>query len=278
VYYAAAHPTHGNKSHRMYVLGGPPATEDPGEGQWEFLGRIHGMPDHWAIDGTIVELNQNLYFIYSGWPLDDASESDLIQQIFIMKLSDPTTAASKPSIISAPELPWEFTRDEKGEHGINEGPQFLESPDKSWRGIVYSCGGSWTSEYKMAVLHYNHGDPLDPRSWPKGQEPLLRAYRYGQGPWGPGHGSFVALGEETLCIFHGTDSPTDGWANRKARCQRVVFTESGPFMGLYCAGKRSQASRSGLIGRLQRSLSKRIKEAGLQPRKDNTLRTLLESN
>ncbi|KAH8204940.1 hypothetical protein TruAng_000823 [Truncatella angustata] len=272
IYYAAANPARGNESHRMYVLGGPSATDDPTQGQWEFLGRIHGMPDQWAIDGTVFELNNALYFVYSGWPLDDHSNSDLTQQLFIMKLEDPTMAGSEPVMISAPEHPWEFTTDNNGAHGINEGPQFLKSPDGSWKGIVYSAAGSWTPRYKLAVLHYNGGDPLNPRSWPKGQQPLLESSGHDKGPWGPGHGSFINIGDETLCIFHGTDREDEGWENRKARCQRVMFTEVGPYMGHTCGHAESEKQpKKGLVDKLRRRLSKQ-KDEIVPDKKANSLK------
>ncbi|KAK8104289.1 alpha-L-arabinofuranosidase II [Apiospora kogelbergensis] len=264
IYYAAAHPKHGNKSHRMYVLGGPPATEDPTQGQWEFLGRIHGMPDQWAIDGTVFELHGGLYMVYSGWPLDSGDdESDLVQQLFIMKLDDPTMAADgcgEPVVISTPEQPWEFSRDGNGDHGINEGPQFLESPDGGWKGIVYSCAGSWTHEYKLAVLHYSGGDPLDPRAWPKGQEPPAPGW----------------LGRQRTLR-------TWAWELRVAGRQwrewgeRVFFTEGGPYMGIYCGGRDHATmvkAREGLMARIRRKLSKRKKRGdALQ-----TLTALLEGH
>ena len=218
------------------MLGGPSASEDPSQGQWECLGRITGMPDAWAIDATVFELDDGLYMMWSSWPADNPDESDLIQQLCIQKLELPTIAEGEPSVISSPEHPWEFSNDNNGAHGIQEGPQFLSSPDDQWRGIVYSCAGSWTREYKLAVLHYNGGDPLDPQSWHKAPEPLLQAASGGRGPFGPGHGNFMTVGENMICVFHGTDSPADGWNNRKARYQRVYFNENGPFMGQYCGG------------------------------------------
>ncbi|ETS81978.1 hypothetical protein PFICI_06980 [Pestalotiopsis fici W106-1] len=277
IYYAAANPARGSGSHRMYVLGGPPANEDPTLGQWEFLGRILGMPDQWATDGTVFELDNTLYFVYSGWPLDDHGHSDLTQQLFILKLDDPTIAASHPVMISAPEHTWEFTSDDNGAHGINEGPQFLESPDGKWKGIVYSAAGSWTHQYKLAVLHYNGGDPLNPRSWPKSQQPLLQASGHSKGPWGPGHGNFLSVGDETICVFHGTDSQHDGWENRKARCQRVVFSKHGPYMGNYC-GRDSTAKqvKGSLVSQLRRRFSKPQLELNPEASK-SSLKLLLEN-
>ncbi|KAI0178801.1 glycoside hydrolase family 43 protein [Hypoxylon sp. FL1284] len=256
VYYAAAHAARGNRSHRMYVLGGPAASEDPCLGRWEFLGRVRGLPDRWAIDGTVFAVGGHLYLAYSGWPLDrDPNDhSDLVQQLMVAKLESPIAVAATTGggdappvvVISRPEHPWEVTRDPNGVvHGINEGPQFLRSPDGAWQGLAYSCAGSWTRDYKMAVLRYLGGDPLRPDSWRKAREPLVQqttttttTTRDGESPplFGPGHGSFLQIpgagnDEFVLAVYHATDAPTDGWENRRARAQLVAFTDDGPYMG-----------------------------------------------
>lgn len=227
VYVAAAHPVHGNKSHRMYVLGGPAAHQDPTHGGWEYLGPIQGMDQRqWAIDGTIVHLNHQMYFVYSGWPVGEM-QSEKTQEIFIIRLRDPVTADSGATCLCEPREPWERS----GDAGINEGPQFLQAQDNSWVGVVYSCAGSWTKDYKMNTLQYIRGDPLNRSSWRKNMQPLISNNNGTSGPWGPGHGSFIHIGNETLGIFHATDRETDGWGNRKARMQRLVFRNGQPFMG-----------------------------------------------
>ena len=256
---------------------------------------MRGMPpDQWAIDGTVFELNDTLYFAYSGWPLGLDVDSivdgdrrvgggfaDLMQEIYITQLEDPITAVAGsdgvatssppppppdhrlhqqlqkqqpqqlPAVISRPDREWEFTMGLHGRHGVNEGPQFLRSPDGGWAGLVYSCGGSWTAEYKMATLRYLGGDPLSPASWRKSAAPLVET-RDPMGPWGPGHGSFLDLsdgnrdrdrdgdgdGGNVVAIFHATDNPTDGWVGRRARVQRVMFTPDGPFSKLRAKRRR----------------------------------------
>lgn len=85
----------------------------------------------------------------------------------------------------------------------------------------------------MATLRFLGGDPLLAQSWRKSREPLIQSLREEneRGPWGPGHGSFVQVGDEAFAVYHATDLPGDGRRNRKARVQRLVFAEGGPWMG-----------------------------------------------
>ncbi|KAK0937725.1 hypothetical protein LTR29_010726 [Friedmanniomyces endolithicus] len=244
IYFAGADKLHGNRSHRMYVLGGPPEGQDPHQGPWELLGPVHGMDQRqWAIDGTVFHIDGVLYFSYSGWPRQEhhsngwEDRDELVQQLFILRLSDPTTADSDATMISHPTESWERL----GERGaaINEGPQWLESPSGDWRGLVYSCSGSWTKHYKMASLEYLGGDPLDPWAWRKSEKPLLQNREDGIGPYGPGHGCFLHAGGETVALFHATDRDTDGNQNRRCRMQRVRWTASGPDMGGYVGAQTS---------------------------------------
>jgi GH43 family beta-xylosidase len=192
VYFCAAHPDKGNPSHRMYVLRGPHTSSDPMEptSKFSFEGQIQGLPDHWAIDGTVFHLNTELYLVYSGWPLH--SNDDLKQELFIAKMLDPVTADPSMGVhvISTPDYVWEKFKD-PGDgpwHEINEGPQWLEMD--TFKGIVYSCGASWTSGYQLGILQYIGGDPLQISSWRKQDQPLLCNNPSGKGPYAPGHCSY----------------------------------------------------------------------------------------
>ncbi|KAF1916638.1 glycosyl hydrolase [Ampelomyces quisqualis] len=190
IYFAAADSAVGNKSHRMYVLRGPASTSSPLDTTWDFCGRVGGLPDdQWAIDGTVLTLRSANYFVYSGWPLG-TTHNETRQELFIAEMRSPTACTgAAPTRISTPDLQFEFS----GLSGINEGPQFLASPDGRWLGIVYSCAGSWTSEYKMNVLYFTGAAPLDHASWCKSNTPLIQASRDATPPYGPGHGNFVML-------------------------------------------------------------------------------------
>lgn len=231
VYFAANDAKTGNRNHRMYVLAGPPADASPMEpDKWSFHGRMGGMPDdQWAIDGTVVTLQGKMYFVYSGWPLETHFDESR-QEIFIVEMTSPTDLTGRPVAISEPDMQFEFS----GKTGVNEGPQFLCSPDGRWSGIVYSCAGSWTSDYKMNMLNYTGGSPTDPSSWKKSNKPLLQSKQVDTPPYGPGHGNFVLVnlpnGPEVWGVFHATDAHT-GWDGRKARLMRVGWSDAGPFMG-----------------------------------------------
>ncbi|KAF2731929.1 Arabinanase/levansucrase/invertase [Polyplosphaeria fusca] len=232
-YFAADDPAHGNKSHRMYVLEGPPASQSPCDrSKWTFHGALAGMPpNQWAIDGTVLTLHGGLCFVYSGWPLNSANPADESkQELYLIEMLGPTACTGAPILISTPTHAWEFS----GRSGINEGPQILSSPDGRWLGIAYSCAGSWTSEYKMGVLEFRGGSPLDSRNWVKWGRPLLEASKDGKAPYGPGHGNFVGVsgpgGREVWGVFHATDRRT-GWEGRRARVMRVGWGPNGPYMG-----------------------------------------------
>ncbi|KAF2013888.1 glycoside hydrolase family 43 protein [Aaosphaeria arxii CBS 175.79] len=231
VYFAAAHPAFGNRTHRMYVLEGPSASESPLDAaKWKFHSKLHGMrDDQWAIDGTAITLQGTMYFVYSGWPIGETLSASK-QEIFIMKMESPTKVIAPPVRISSPDYQWEYS----GKSGINEGPQFLSSPDGRWTGIAYSCAGSWTSEYKMNVLHFSGGNPLNADHWKKWSRPLLASNKNNTPPYGPGHGNFVLVnGQSTPEVwgcFHATDEKT-GWEGRRARVMRVGWSDAGPYMG-----------------------------------------------
>lgn len=235
IYVAAAYPGKGNESHRMIVLRGPTVDRNPLDGNWEFIGPVDGLPQtQWQIDGTLFWINQAPYFVYSGWPIEDTSGVDkLIQELYIVRLANAYQAASQPVRISTPDHNWE----KFDNHAINEGPQWLEAPNGSWKGLVYSCGASWNESYKLNTLQWNGGDPLSPLSWIKSQRPLLteapNTPRAG-GPHGPGHGSFVTMEHEVFCIYHAIGNLSVGWEDRPAYCQRMSFANGYPEMGGCC--------------------------------------------
>ena len=208
-----------NENHRMYVL--ESKTSDP-MGEYLFKGKITDKTDKWAIDGTVLQVNeQDLYFIWSGWEGDQ----NVFQSIYIAKMSEPLTISSERVEISRPEYDWEKI----GKPHVNEGPQILFKDDKVF--IIFSASGSWTNDYCLGMLSANiNSDLLKPTSWKKHPTPMFfRA----EDVFGPGHASFVKSPneEEDWIVYHAAKEKDSGW-DRNIRMQAFTWDKEGmPFFG-----------------------------------------------
>jgi len=205
-----------NANHRMYVLENP--SPDPFQGEFTLKGKIFDPgSDRWAIDGTVLNLRDKLYFIWSGWEGDE----NVDQRLYIAPMSDPLTLSGPRVEISRPEHPWEV---KGGPPSINEGPQTLVRGGRVF--IVYSAAGSWTDHYCLGLLSAPaDADLLKPSSWRKGPRPVFAG---GNGVVAPGHGSFTTSpdGRQDWFIYHAARYPGAGWA-RSIRAQPFHFSRDG---------------------------------------------------
>lgn len=211
IYFAADNGT--NANHRMYVLEN--ASENPMTGTWEFKGKITDSTDRWAIDGTVLEVNGELYFIWSGWEETDGS----FQNLYIAKMSNPWTISSERVLISTPDHDWETSPGK-----INEGPEI------NIRGntisLVYSANASWTDSYCLGLITADiNADLLKPASWVKRDKPIFSS---ANGVYGPGHHSFTTSpdGSEDWIIYHAARWPGSGWT-RNVRAQKFTWNADG---------------------------------------------------
>lgn len=209
IYFAADNGT--NANHRMYVLEN--TSDNPLTGTWEFKGKITDSSDRWAIDGTALEVNDQLYFIWSGWEETDGS----FQNLYIAEMSDPRTISSERVLISTPDYDWESSPGR-----INEGPQITIKGNTI--NLVYSANGSWTDSYCLGLITASISDDLmEPASWVKRDQPIFSS---ANGIYGPGHHSIVTSpdGTEDWIIYHSARWPGSGWT-RNVRTQ--PFTWNG---------------------------------------------------
>ena len=169
LYYAASNGR--NENHRMGVLRS--VTDDP-QGEFQNLGQMYtgddiaGRTDNrWAIDGTPLELNGNLYFAWSGW--EDRRD---IQHLYIARMSDPATICSN-RVRMAPNNchAWEHVGETRCQRGLHEGPAFLHRHGRVF--CVYSCSGSVGAHLQARPAQHGRAraDPLDPASWTKHPSP-----------------------------------------------------------------------------------------------------------
>ena len=208
-----------NENHRMWVLENSSA--DPFTGTWVDRGELELPDDKWAIDGTALEHNGNLYFLWSGWEGD----VNVQQVIYIAKMTDPLTVEGNRVLISKPDHDWEKNG---GVPAINEAPQILKSEEKIF--VIYSASGCWTDDYALGMLSAPAtADPLDPNSWAKQSEPVFEKDVSGQA-FGPGHNSFFTSpdGTEDWIMYHANPQSGQGCGgNRSPRIQKFTWTSDG---------------------------------------------------
>ncbi len=207
-----------NENHRMYVLEN--ASADPMQGTWEFKGQLKDLHNKWAIDGTVFQHKDKLYFLWSGWDGDINGRQD----IYISPMSNAWTISGPRVLLSKPTLDWEMN----GDPDVNEGPQILTNQDKLF--LVYSASGCWTDFYTLGMLTASaNSDILDPASWQKLPQPV-----FSQSPpdsvFGTGHNSFFQSpdGTETWILYHANAKPGQGCGGfRTPRAQKMTWNADG---------------------------------------------------
>lgn len=202
-----------NYNHRMYVLKG--TTQNPLD-PFEMVGQITDPSNKWAIDGTVLQLNGELYFIWSGWE----GNVNVAQNIYIAHMSDPCTIDSERVCLSVPEFSWE----KNGEPHVNEGPTILQHEGKTF--LVYSASGSWTDQYCLGMLTLVGDDPLNPEHWEKASRAVFK--KLSKVAYGPGHCSFApAVDGSIWMIYHANLQSGTGWNGRSVWIAPVTFDENG---------------------------------------------------
>lgn len=197
------------------------ATTDP-MGPYTYKARIvDPSNDVWAIDGHVMQLNGSLYFLFSSWVGPN-------QSLFIAPMSDPWTLSGPRVLISEPEHDWERVG-----LNVNEGPVALHHDGQTF--IIYSASYCATPDYKLGMLTYTGGDPLNRSSWIKNPEPIFQRSDE-NGVFGPGHNGFFKSpdGTEDWIVYHANDSATGACdPQRTTRVQKITWNADGtPNLGI----------------------------------------------
>lgn len=216
-----------NVNHRMYVLKSKNGRPD---GEYEMIGKITTADDHWAIDGTVIQYNGELYFSWSGWEGDENIE----QFIYLAKMKSPTELEGERVVISRPEYEWEKRHcglcewDGKYRPLINEGPQILYKDNAIH--VIYSASGSWSQYYCLGRLTFRGGDIMDPKNWEKHPELV---FEQSEGTHGTGHCSFTTTkdGKTDILVYHAMRTPNGGWGARGVRAQTFTWDGDVPVFG-----------------------------------------------
>jgi len=214
---------------------------DPLGGKWQIKGELTTPANKWGIDGTVIDLNGQLYLSWSGWEGDENGQ----QNIYLCRMSNPWTCIGERLLLSEPSLPWERHNHDPAPDSphnhvfVNEAPAFLRHKDYLF--IAYSASGCWTDEYALGLLTARiDSDLMQPSSWTKAQEPVFSS-SVRNGVYGPGHGCFFQTENgQTWFLYHANPGPGKGCENeRTPRLQRIRWHRDGsPNFGVPSAETR----------------------------------------
>jgi len=186
-----------------------------------------------ALDGSVLELNGKMYAIYSVW--------NETQDLAIKEMSNPWETVGEEVTLSKPTLPWEVQ-----DGTVNEGPVALQREGKTF--IIYAASACWGPNYKLGMLTYLGGDPLDVTAWSKHPEPVFQR-EDDNGVYAPGHNTFFKSpdGTEDWIVYHANDEESDVCdMGRTPRIQRFTWNEDGtPNFGIPVSTSTELAVPSG---------------------------------
>ena len=171
--------------------------------------------DTWAIDGSVLQLDDKLYFLFSSWV-------GSYQELYIAPMSNPWTLSGSRVLLTRSEYDWEQV-------GLNvtEGPVALQHEGKTF--IIYSASYCATDDYKLGMLTYSGGDVLDAASWVKNPEPVFQRSD-ANGVYAPGHNGFFKSpdGTEDWIVYHANENPGDGCVGKRTtRVQKFTWNADG---------------------------------------------------
>ena len=218
IYFAAGH-SDDRWRIRMYALSNK--SDDPTQGQWVEEGQIKTHRDAFALDATVFEHNNELYYVWA-----ERTRPDINSGLIISKMENPTTLVGPQVIITEPEFEWE-----RHTYNVNEGPAVIKRNGKIF--ITFSASAT-DHTYAMGLLWADeNSDLLDTNSWNKLHEPVFYT-NDAVNRFGPGHNSFTVAedGKTDLMIYHARDyKDIDGHSlgdpNRHTRVRVLHWDENG---------------------------------------------------
>ncbi len=167
-----------------------------------------------ALDGGVIELNGTLYAIYSVW--------NETQDLAIRKMDTPWSTVGEETTLAKPEHDWE-----RQDGTVLEGPVAIHHGGRHF--VTYAASACWGPNYKLGLLEYLGGDPLDVASWKKYPEPVFQRDDE-RGVFAPGHNTFFKSpdGTEDWIAYHANDLESDVCdMGRTPRIQPFTWGEDG---------------------------------------------------
>lgn len=238
IYFAANDNT--GDTHRMYVLEN--GNTDPTTGTWTFKGKISDSSDQWAIDGSILTVGSQNYFIWSGW---ENVATKYKQYIYLATMSNPWTISGPRIKISSPTNSWEKYEPSGSQGlGVNEGPIMLQRDASSPVFIIYSASRYGSDNYCLAQIQLKSGgDPTVATDWINKKQVFVKSDA--NGVYGPGHNGFFTSSytdangvfrSENWFVYHARSVANTSNGGRPPRMQKLTWnTDGSPNFGTAAA-------------------------------------------
>ena len=178
-------------------------------GEYEYKGMVKGLENQWSIDGTILEHEDKMWFIWTD-----------CGKIYMSEMDSPYSLKGE-RIVLAKSYELEF---EKRKGKIIEAPAVLKRGNKIH--IVYSTNDSKSDEYCLGLLTYSGGDICDSSNWKKCENAVFEKT---EEIFGPGHCSFTTVNEDGIendyIVYHANLESGSGWYGRCVWVQKFEWSD-----------------------------------------------------
>lgn len=175
---------------RLYVLEN--SADNPLGGEWIERGQLRTGWESFALDATTFAHRGQRYLAWTQRAPDGSEGTN----IYLARMDGPLAIRQPAVLLTKPEHAWE-----KIGHVVNEAPAVLVRNGRVL--LTYSASATGAS-YALGLLSApEDADLLDPASWTKSAQPVLRSSET-TGQYGPGHNSFTTSpdGETDILVYH----------------------------------------------------------------------------
>lgn len=176
---------------------------------------------NFSLDATVFENKGRWYYVWA----EKVGTGKQISNLYIAEMESPVKLKTVQVMLTTPDYDWERVG-----FWVNEGPAVIKHKGKIY--ITYSASETGCC-YCMGMLSAEEdSDLLDPRSWSKERNPVLKSDEAKE-IYGPGHNSFtVDENEEPVMVYHArtqkeiTGNPLYN-PNRHAMLMKIHWADTG---------------------------------------------------
>jgi len=216
---------------RNYVIENSAA--NPLEGTWSYKAKLADPSnDVMATDGTVMQYNNQIYFLWSGWATATQPGSTIKQGLYISKMSGPTALSGNRVQLTDPSLDYEkFASTVNGatvNQFLNQNPEVIRN--SAGRPFVTFTAGSCSSDnVGLGLLSLRPGgDPMVAADWTKSTTAVFTGN--GVDTFGPGFNGFFKSNNDTedWIIYDVNKFPGSGCgSSRAAFIQKINWKPDG---------------------------------------------------